>query len=173
MTKENKKSIIEAILFLNGEPYPLKDLAKFLNISLEETKNLLEELANYYEKRRSGLTFIVSDKKVQMTTSAQVSLAVQKFLNKNFSDNLSPVLLETLAIIAYKGPLSRAKIDEIRGVNSSYPLRVLLLRGLIEKKPHPTIPNAYIYEASFDFLRFLGINSLKELPNYEKIRGTI
>ncbi len=173
MVQEEKKAIIEGILFLSGEAYPLKKIAKFLGVSLKETKELVFQLKKEYQQRKSGLSFIEMDDKIQMVTAKEISSQMQKFLAKDFSENLSPVLLETLAIIAYKGPLSRSQIDEIRGVNSSYPLRVLLLRGLVEKEDHPTIPNAYIYKVSFDFLRHLGINSLKELPEYERLRNEI
>ncbi len=171
--KQKQKSIIEGILFVNGEPYSIKKISNFLKLSYKETKKIIEELKEEYQKRKSGLSFVEMDDKIQMVTSNYISYDLEKFLAKNFSENLSPALLETLSIIAYKGPISRLQIDEIRGVNSSYPLRMLLLRGLIEKESHPTIPNAFIYKVSFDFLRYLGINNLNELPEYERFRNEI
>ena len=166
---KQKKAALEAILFLSGEPQSVKNLAKILGLKAGQVKELFLELWEDYKKRNSGLSFIEMNGKIQMTTSAFVSEEVKKFLSKDFTQDLSPVLLETLAIIAYKGPLSRSQIEEIRGVNSTYPLRMLSLRGLIEKEPHPTIPNAYIYKVSFDFLRHLGLDSIKELPDYERL----
>jgi len=168
--KERKKMILEGILFVSGSPQPIKRLAKFLNLKLAETRELAEELLKDYQEGKRGLSLIFLDDKIQLTTSKEISSEIEIFLSESFSQELSPVLLETLSIIAYFGPLSRSQIEEIRGVNSYYPLRVLSLRGLIEKKEHPTIPNAYLYQISSEFLAHLGLNRKEELPDYEEFR---
>ena len=171
--KKHQKAILEGILFVSGEPQPLKKIAKFLNLSLGDLKILIEELKEEYKKESRGFSFLELGENIQMVTSPEISQEIKEFLKRDFSSDLSPVLVETLAIVAYKGPLSRSQIDEIRGVNSSYPLRILSLRGLIDRDQHPTIPNAYLYKVSFDFLRYLGLNSLEELPNYAELRKKI
>jgi segregation and condensation protein B len=85
-------------------------------------------------------------------------------------EDLSPASLETLAIVAYKGPINRIEIDNIRGVNSSFILRSLLIRGLIDRQIDAHRANAYSYKPSFDLIRKLGIDSLEQLPDYEKFK---
>ena len=83
--------------------------------------------------------------------------------------DLSPASLETLAIIAYFGPVPRSRIDFLRGVNSSFTLRNLLIRGLVDRAPNPSRPNQFLYAASFETLRHLGVSSREELPEFSAI----
>ena len=158
---------IEAILFIAGEPIEFKKLAELLEVSLEDLKNSLEKMENEYKNNR-GLSLIVFDNKVQLTTAKDLSQIVEKFLQKVLKEDLTPAAVETLSIIAYKGPISRAEIDNIRGVNSSYILRNLLIRGLIERDIDTHRANAFIYKISFDFLKKMGLSKIDELPEYEK-----
>jgi segregation and condensation protein B len=158
---------IEAILFIAGEPIEFKKLAELLEVSLEDLKNSLEKMENEYKNNR-GLSLIVFEDKVQLTTAKDLSQIVEKFLQKVLKEDLTPAAVETLSIIAYKGPISRAEIDNIRGVNSSYILRNLLIRGLIERDIDAHRANAFIYKISFDFLKKMGLSKIDELPEYEK-----
>ena len=83
---------------------------------------------------------------------------------------LTPASLETLAIIAYLGPCNRALIEYVRGVNSTFILRSLMIRGLVERKPDPKRMNTFLYQVSFDFLRHMGLTRQGDLPDYEKYR---
>jgi len=166
--KTNLKSILESLLFSVGEPILIKKIAKIL----EKDKNLIiktiKSLENDYKKEGRGLKLISKEDKIQLVSAPQNSQYVQKLIKNDLRDELSQASLETLAIIAYKGPITRAEIEEIRGVNSSFILRQLLLQGLTERKNNPQDSRAYIYEVSFDFLRRFGLNSTKELPKYNE-----
>lgn len=163
------KSILESILFSVGEPISIEKLAKTLSKNQELVKKAIDELAEEYEKENRGLRIIKKGEEVQLVSSPENSHYIEKLIKDELSDDLTPVSLETLAIIAYRGPITRAEIEEIRGVNCSYILRNLLIRGLLERKGHPEDARAYIYEISFDFLRKLGLSSVKELPEYNEL----
>jgi len=164
-------AIIEGILFASGAPQRIAKIAKVIGKDIIETKNLLIQLKKQYQDKDRGLDLVFLEDKVQLVSSPEISFYIEKFLEKDFSEELSFPLLETLAILAYKGPMSRHQIEEIRGVNSVYALRALCLRGLVEREPHPDIPRAYLYKVSFEFLKHLGLSSLKELPEYEKFHS--
>jgi len=106
---------------------------------------------------------------VQLGTAAETTAFVEKLVKEEFSDQLSPAVLETLAIVAYRGPVTRSEIEFIRGVNSSYILRTLLIRGLIAREPDPQRQNVWLYKPSFELMRFMGIASAAELPDYETL----
>jgi len=95
---------------------------------------------------------------------------LENFIKEEFKENLSPASLETLSIIVYLGPLSRAEIDYYRGVNSSFILRSLLIRGLIERYSDPKRANVYLYVSSFDLLKYLGVSKKEDLPDYGKFK---
>jgi segregation and condensation protein B len=165
----NLKSIIESILFSIGEPISIEKLAKTLGKNKDLAKRTIEDLENDYERENRGLRIIKKGEKAQLVSAPENSHYIEKLIKDELQEDLTPVSLEALAIIAYKGPIARAEIEEIRGVNSSYILRNLLIRGLIEKRGHPEDARAYIYEVSFDFLRKLGLKSIEELPEYKKL----
>lgn len=162
----NKKSSIESLLFASGHSLSHKKLAEVLDISENETDNILKELAADYVKNDSGLRLIFLDNKVQLVAAPESVEIVKKLTKSDFEEDLSQAALETLAIVAYRGPISRATIENLRGVNCSFILQSLAIRGLIEKKNNPEDGRSYIYSVTFDFLKHLGLNKLEELPNY-------
>ena len=164
------KSILESILFSIGEPISIEKLAKTLEKNKSLVEKTIEDLKNDYEKENRGLRIIKKGERIQLVSSPEHNRYIEKLIKNELQEDLTSASLETLAIIAYKGPTTRAGIEEIRGVNSSFILRNLLIRGLVERKGHPEDARAYIYEVSFDFLRKLGLNSIKELPEYDKLR---
>lgn len=165
------KSIIESILFSAGEPISIKKLAETLNKKQSLVEELVRELAEDYQNKKRGLRIIQKEKEIQLVSNPENSKYVEKMVKDEVQEDLTPAALETLAIIAYRGPISRAEIEEIRGVNSSYILRNLLIRGLIDRKEHPKDNRAYIYQISFNFLRKLGLQSIEELPDYNKFQA--
>lgn len=167
----NPKSIIESILFSVGEPISIEKLAKTLEKNKDSVKNIIEELEKDYEKEDRGLRIIKKGEEIQLVSASQNNHYIEKLIKDELQEDLTPASLEALAIIAYRGPITRAEIEEIRGVNSSFILRNLLIRGLVERKGHPQDARAYIYEISFDFLRKLGLNSAEELPEYKKLKN--
>lgn len=171
-TNENSilKQQIEALLFISGEPISQKELAKILNKPEEEISIAINELKNDCLNQKRGLVIVENDNSYQITTSPETSETIKNYLKDVLKDDLSPASLETLAIITYKGPISRIDIDNIRGVNSSFILRSLSIRGLIDRQIDPHRANAYIYKPSFDLLRKLGIENIEQLPEYERFK---
>ncbi|MBI4225098.1 MAG: SMC-Scp complex subunit ScpB [Candidatus Sungbacteria bacterium] len=162
------KSIIEALLFMHGEPMKLKELGQLLELSEEEISDGVHQLAHEYTDR--GLVLVQKDGAVEIGSHPDAHAYVEKLVKSEFTEGLSRSGLETLAIVAYKGPLSRPEIDYIRGVNSSFTLRNLLMRGLIERIEHPRDARAYQYRISFQFLEHFGLSKLEELPEYESLQ---
>lgn len=158
------KQEIESILFVTGEAVSEKKLAKVLGKSEEEIKQALEELRNDYHDR--GIVVLQKEDEWQFGTAPEHTSLIEDLVKSEFTEELSRVALETLTIVAYRGPLARSELDFIRGVNSSFMLRSLLLRGLVERVENPKDARSYLYKISFDFLKHLGITRVEELPHY-------
>lgn len=163
------KSILESLLFASGEPQTVKELSVLLNEKEEMIQEALLKLKNSYEMEERGLRLIDNDGKWLLTINPATLPFLDKLKKEVFEGDLSPMTAETLAIVAYRGLISRAEINEIRGVDSSYILHQLLLRELIERSPNPKRTNSFLYNISFKFLNHLSISSVKELPNYEEL----
>lgn len=173
---ENTEKIlaaIEALLFVYGEPMEINKISKLLKVKDEEVKMSLDELAKDFEDGDRGLRLIFSGNQVQLATKPEFSHLLENFIKEEFKEQLSPAALETLSLIIYLSPLSKSQLDYYRGVNSAFILRSLLIRGLIERFPDPKRSNIYIYQSSFDLLKYLGISKVEELPEYEKLRTII
>jgi len=170
LKQNNLTGAIEAILFVYGEPLEIKRIAKILKVEESVIAASLKELEQEYLSENKGLALIVNNGRVQLATKPEFTSLLENFVKEEFKENLTPASLETLSLIAYLGPLSRAQIDYYRGVNSSFILRSLLIRGLIERFSDPKRPNTYLYQASFDLLKYLGISKVEELPEYLKFK---
>ena len=166
----NIESVIESLLFISGEPMNFKKLAKIIAVKESDIKLSAEKLSAEYSKLDRGLKIIVKDGRVQMVTSGESSLFVEKYLKADIEGELSRAALEVISIVAYRGPISRAEIEEIRGVNCSFTLRHLAIRGLVERISNPNDARAYLYRISFDFLKKLGIEKAEDLPKYNELR---
>lgn len=167
----NMKAQIESLLFIAGHALSFKKLSEVLEISESEIRNFLKDLSEEYKKNERGLRLIFLDNKVQLVAAIESVETVKKLVKSDFEEDLSQAALETLAIISYRGPISRAAIENLRGVNCSFILQNLSLRGLIEKKNNPEDGRSYIYNVTFDFLRYLGLNKLEDLPNYGELKN--
>lgn len=163
------KSILESLLFVSGSPQPVKKLAKILKISPEKTRELLNLLAEDYKTGGRGLRLLQKDNEVQMVTAPEYAPWLSEMTKMDFEEDLSSSSLETLTIIAYRSPISRAGVEAIRGVDSTYTLRTLLLRGLIERYENPADQRSYLYRPTFDFLKHLGLEKIEDLPNFEEL----
>lgn len=161
---ENLAKCLEALLFVHGEPMGVDRLAKLT----ERTKTQIQEALVGLDKALSGsaLVLVWRDDLVQLATRPQFAKDVEVLVKEEVSRDLSRAAAETAAVIAYRGPMTRSAIDYIRGVNSSYTLRNLLIRGLIERKSNPKDSRTYIYNISIDFLKFLGLSRLEDLPGH-------
>lgn len=163
-----KSAALEALLFIHGEPLSLKRISEILQIEIEQVEELIRILRDKLQAEDRGLSVIQDTQKVQLVTKPQFHGFLAGFVKEQLTEDLSPAALETLAIISYFGPISRAKIDYQRGVNSSFILRNLLLRGLVERQPDPTHPTSHLYHPSFELLRHLGLSQKEDLPDFLK-----
>ena len=162
------KSQLESLLFVAIKPLGAKELAAALKTKPKETEEALEELFQEYQAGERGLALIKNNNQYQLTSAAANAALVQEFLKDETNGELSQPSLEALTIIAYRGPISKFELEKIRGVNCSLIIRNLLMRGLIEEK-FLKEKNENYYTVTHDFVRFLGLNSLKDLPDYEKL----
>lgn len=162
---------IEAYLFYSGEPVAIKKIAKLFEISEGHTKDALGELVKNLEGH--GMVLMEHGDEVQMVTAPEMGELLVGLKKQELSDPLSRGAMETLTIILYKNGATKPEIDFIRGVNSQFMLRNLLIRGLIEKVPNPDDARITKYQTTFETLRFLGITSVEELPQFESFKQEI
>src|SRR3989344_4597198 len=156
---------IEALLFVSGDGMTTHALAAQLKKPLDEIVATIALLKEHFEKDHA-LTILEHEGKVSLVTAPEVTKLVEDFAKEELTHELTRAALETLAIIAYKGPVRRADIDYIRGVNSSFMIRNLMMRGLIERMRDPKDNRAFAYRISVEFLKFLGLTSIADLPHY-------
>lgn len=162
---------IEAILFWKSEPVSLKELSKMLSVESDKIAEGIIELEKNLENR--GIVLIKKDDSIYLATSPTSSELIKKITKEEESAELGKASLETLSIVLYKSPIRRSDIDYIRGVNSSFILRNLLVRGLIDKKPDPKDLRTFIYSPSFELLAHLGVTEISKLPDFEKVKAEI
>ncbi len=156
-------SLIESLLFVAQEPVRIAQLATTLQTGTEEVESALKELEGTYARR--GLRLQRKGDRVQMVTAPEAAPFVRSFLGLETGGKLSPAALETLAIIAYRQPVTRAQIEAIRGVNSDSVIRTLLNRGLIEEQGRlEQAGRPIIYGVTFEFLQQFGLSGLEDLP---------
>jgi segregation and condensation protein B len=165
----NLKSAIESVLFFYGEPIDLKKISKVLNSDEEEVRNALMELQKEYLDSGRGLAILQKENDFQMVTSPQNAQFLKELVSAEMHEELTPAAVETMAIVAYRGPMTRSEIDYIRGVNSSFIIRNLLIRGLIERRVNEKDSRSFIYNISFEFLKLLGVTRVEDLPNFEEL----
>jgi segregation and condensation protein B len=162
---------IEAILFYRGEPVSFGELAKLLKISVEVVK---EHVGLLRERLGTGaLTLVETEETVALVTNKDVSELIVTLRKEELSKELSKAALETLSVVLYGDMVSRADIDFIRGVNSSFILRNLLVRGLVERREHPTDSRKIIYIPTADTLTYMGVGKIDDLPEYEEVRSRL
>ena len=164
---EDLRSKIESILFVSGDPVSLKKIAKTLALPEKDIEKEVRILQEEYKDK--GINVLEKDGKIQMTSSPKNSEVVSALVESSLSEELTPAALETLAVISYKEPILRQEIDEIRGVNSVFSLRTLMMRGLIDKYQGGEGGRGTFYRTTLDFLKKLGISKVSELPQYEEL----
>ena len=162
------KSKIESLLFISAKPLTVNQLADLLKIDKKEIVKSAGELLEEYKNRQAGVQIINDGAKYQMVSSPANAKIIQEFIKDETTGELSRPSLEALTIIAYRGPVSKIDLDRIRGINCALILRNLLIRGLVEGKFDKKKNETY-YTATFDFIRFLGLNSIKDLPDYARL----
>ncbi|MFA6365409.1 MAG: SMC-Scp complex subunit ScpB [Candidatus Paceibacterota bacterium] len=160
---------IEALLFYYGEPIAIKKLASLLGISEEECAQALNDWEKTLaENGERGLLLLRKGESIQLATKPELKSLGEAIVKDEFREQLTPASIEVLSLVAYLGPMPRATIDYIRGVNSSFTLRSLVMRGLIERGDEKG--NSFHYRITEEFLKHMGIASIQTLPEYEKYR---
>ena len=162
MTLEAK---IEGIFFYKAEQVLIGELVKMLGTTKDEVVEALGNLETALATR--GIALIRAGETVTLGTNVELSQLLETLKKEELSKELSKASLETLSIILYKNGVTRGEIDYIRGVNSSFILRNLSIRGLVERVIHPTDSRKFIYKPTIDTIRFLGITKVEELPDFE------
>lgn len=162
---------LEAILFWKGEPVSLKRLAEILKTDKKELGEAIIKLRE--NLAGGGIALIEKDEEVAFGTAPEFSKLFEDLQKEELSRDLSKASLETLSIVLYKNGANRAEIDYIRGVNSSFTLRALSVRGLIEKINDPKDNRRFIYRPSFELLSYMGVRSVEELPDFAEVRASI
>ena len=165
------KSIIQSILFVAGRPVSLKELTKITSAKTEEVRGALAELQK--DNETSGIVILEQSQSYLMSTSPQNSATVKEFLSIDLREKLTDAAIETLAIITYKQPVTRAEIEAIRGVNSQYTIRLLMMRGLIERSVSTQNSRVNLYRTTHEFLQHLGLKHNKELPDFAELTKNV
>lgn len=160
------KPLIESLLFVADEPVAIGRLAAAIGVNREAVEETLRVLSEEYAQR--GLRIQRKGERVQMVTAPEAASHIERFLDLELSSKLSAPALETLAIVAYQQPVTRAEMEAVRGVNCDSVLRTLLSKGLIEEVGRlPQAGRPIVYGTTFEFLQHFGLQGLDELPPLE------
>ena len=163
------RRLVESLLFLAGRPLSVKKISEILGCTADAVNTAAEELVQAYNIPERGVHVMKSGSSYQMATSPSSSSIVKEFIKAEHAGELTRPSLETLTIIAYRGPITKAELEQIRGVNCSLILRNLLIKGLVDAREDRK-KMATVYEITFDLLQFLGVHRVEELPDFEKLR---
>lgn len=167
----NLEQRIEAVLFYKAKPVSLSFLQKFLEVPEEELGNAISTLQSQLSSR--GLRLIVaSNKEIQLVTAPELSELIEALRKDDLKRDIGSAGAETLAVILYRGPIARSAIDRIRGVNSSYILRNLQVRGLVERIGSDA-GSGYSYQVTPQLLAHLGITHKEQLADYADIANAL
>jgi segregation and condensation protein B len=168
MDVDEAKSALESILFVADEPVTTARLAEALEVERALITEAARSLAEDYQPR--GLRVQIHDDKVQIVTAPEMGTYVERFLGLQYSGKLSAAALETLAIVAYRQPITTPEIEAVRGVDCQGVLKNLLARGLVDTAGRlETAGRPLVYTTTFEFLQHFGLASLGELPSLEEI----
>lgn len=158
--------ILEGLLFVASEPVTVDDLASAVECEVETVETALQQLRETLSTR--GIRLQRQGAKLQIVTAPELTDYIEKFLGLSMSGKLSTAALETLAMIAYKQPITRPEIEAIRGVNSDGVLRTLLSKGLIEEVGRlDTVGHPTLFGTTFEFLRYFGLAGMEDLPELD------
>lgn len=162
---------IEALLFYKAEPLTIKKISSLIEEKEENVKKALDILSNELNGR--GISLIQYEDEYTLASSKMASDLIEKIRKEELNRDLGKAGIETLSIIIYQGPVSRAEIDYIRGVNSQFIVRNLLMRGLVERVENDKDARSYLYKPSMELITHLGLTKIDDIPEYEEIRKKI
>ncbi|HEU0051256.1 MAG TPA: SMC-Scp complex subunit ScpB [Patescibacteria group bacterium] len=161
---------IEAILFSTAQAMTVKKLAELTDEKTDAVQAALETLRSRLESSGSGLQLLVHGQEAELVTKPEAAEAVRQALKQEMQSELSRPSLEALAVLAYRGPLTRPELEQIRGVQSALILRNLMIRGLVEMKEDTRLGQP-IYRVTTDFLKYVGADLVESLPDFERLHG--
>lgn len=164
----NLGSKIESILFIAAKPLTVKKLAEFTEVEEKEISDALNILKEKYNQQENGIQLMNNGREWQMITNPDNGKLVKQYVQDETTGELTRPSLEALTIIAYRGPITKLELEQIRGVNCSLILRNLMIRGLIQTEEDKARAQL-VYTVTMDFMRFLGLRELNELPDYEHL----
>ncbi len=168
----NIKPILESLLFVNEKPISIAELKEVVEAESKEIERALEEIAAEYKSRGSGICVVKVAGGYQMCSSPENEVWIKKMYRERNRQKLSRAALETLAIIAYKQPITKMEIEAIRGVNIDGVVRHLLKLGLIKYAGRKdVVGRPFLYITTRKFLEYFGLNSLKDLPKLDEFSG--
>lgn len=171
MTEQQVENIIEGILFASGEPVEVAKLAQTLEMPKQEVRAVADHLMHRYEDREGGLCILKLEDSYQMCTNPAYGNYISLALQKKKKPVLSPAALEVLSIVAYKQPVTKAYVEQVRGVESSNVVNNLVEKGYIEEAGKLDAPGRpTLFTTSKEFLRVFGLRSIGELPAIPEIR---
>lgn len=162
------KNNIEGLLFVATKPLSQKKITELTQAEEAEVRSALEELEIEYNNQPRGIQLVSHAGKVQLMTQPECRKVVEEYLKEEQFGELTKPGLETLTIIAYRGPITKPELEQIRGVNCSLILRNLMIKGLVEAQEDQEKTQT-VYQVTFDFIRYLGLKEISELPDYEKL----
>lgn len=158
--------IVEGLLFVASEPVTVNDLASAIGCSVSAIEEALQQLQEHLENR--GVRLQRQGQKVQLVSAPELTDTIETFLGLSASSKLSTAALETLAMVAYKQPITRPEIEAIRGVNSDGVLRTLISKGLVEEVGRlDSVGHPALFGTTFEFLRYFGLANIKDLPQLD------
>ena len=162
------KSLVESLLFVADHPTPVEDLATVLQVNTEDVELALETLRAEYQER--GLRLQDQKGRVQLVSAPEAGPYIERFLGLESSGRLSIAAMETLSIICYRQPITRAQIEAIRGVDSTSVLRSLVRRGIVEEVGRTdTVGHPILFGTTFELLQQFGLQSVHDLPDWKEI----
>lgn len=167
---DNLKGIIESILFVAGESVEMFEIADKLQVELDEVKKAVEELKAEREQAKSGIQILVFNDKVQLSSNPDYADAIAEVLNPIKEKALTKAVLEVCAIIAYKQPITRLEVENVRGVNSDYAINVLIENNLIEVVGRKdAVGKPLLFGTTDTFLKKFDMSTLEDLPDYNEL----
>ncbi len=166
----NKQAVLEGLLFIKGdEGISLKEITNLLDVTEKTAQELLNKLQKEYEKEDRGLRISFLADTFKLTTKKEHNEYYKKLVNSESNNTLSEAALETLAVIAYNEPITRVKIDEIRGISSAFMLRKLVAKDLVKPCGKSDLPgHPTLYKTTNEFLDYFGLATLADLPKLEE-----
>lgn len=171
MTKAEKTEFFntaEALMFVSGEPVSIPRFAEVMEMPEAQIEKLMTEMINEYNYQRRGMKLVRLENAFQLVTRSEYFDYVVKMVTSGQRKVLSPAVLEVLSVIAYNQPVTKAAIEHVRGVDSSYSISKLLERNLIEQRGRLDLPGRpLLYGTTDEFLRCFGLESIKDLPKLD------